>query len=114
MSGSIDSSGDIEIFCYPATGGSSRGSVSSFDEISPGDRVALLFGPGDGAQPPYSLRVYSPTGALIRDSVLRDLPTGNAQSAAPVELVVSVRGDYRIEIAETNGRGRGKGMLHVR
>lgn len=113
MSEFIELSGDIEIFCYPRGASNTRASVPFFDSIAPGDALSLVFGPGDGTSPPYSLRVHSPTGTLILDTILRDLPTGLPQSPAPVEFVVSTRGVYRIEVRELKGRQRGEAKLRV-
>jgi hypothetical protein len=112
MAGPIDSSGEIEIYCYPA-GGTSRSSVSYFDSVGVGDKLALVFNPGDGSTPPYSLKIFAPSGRNIIDNVLRDLPTGQPQSPPPVEFVVSAAGIYRIEIKELRGRQRGEATLRV-
>jgi hypothetical protein len=112
MAGPIESSGDIEIFCYPA-GGTSRGSASYFEAVGVGDKLALVFTPGDGSNPPYSLKIFAPSGKNIIDNVLRDLPTGQPQSPPPVEFVVSAPGVYRIEIKELRGRQRGEATLRV-
>jgi hypothetical protein len=112
MPGPIDSSGDIEIFCFLSTS-TRRGSVPFFDEITTGDRVSLVFTPSDGSTPPYSLKIVSPTGASILDILVRDLPTGGPQSPPPVEFVVSSRGTYRIDIRELRGRQRGEARLRV-
>jgi len=113
MAGPIESSGDIEIFCYPGSSGSSRASVSWFDQVNVGDRLTLVFNPGDHTTPPYSLKIYSPTGKNIIDNVLRELPTGLPQSPPPVEFVVSSLGVYRIEIKEIRGRNSGEARLRV-
>jgi hypothetical protein len=112
MAGPIESTGDIEVFCFLSTS-TRRGSVPFFDEITVGDRVSLVFTPGDGTTPPYSLRIVSPTGTSILDILVRDLPTGTPQSAPPVEFVVSSRGVYRIDIRELRGRQRGEARLRV-
>ena len=88
----IQSSGDIEIFCYPADSGT-RGSVPFFDKITVGDRLQLLFVPEEGAAPPYSLKIYSPTGATVLDSLVRAAPTGAPQSPPPLEFIVCAAGD---------------------
>ena len=113
MSALIETSGDIEIFCHPATTALSRTGVPSFEEFHSGDRVAVVFAVEDTSAPPYSLKIHSPTGANILDSIVRDLPTGLPYSAAPVEFVVSARGIYRIEIRELKGRHRGEAKLRV-
>ena len=114
MSGPIiDSSGDFEVFAHVAGSAYSRGSVASFDVIGVGDRVELLFLPGDGSAPPYTLKIFSPSGTTIVDTVVRELPTGAPQSPPPFEFVVSVKGRYRIEIREVRGRQRGDATLRV-
>lgn len=113
MAGPIESSGDIEIFCYPGGGGSSRASASYFESVTVGDRMSLVFNPGDHTTPPYGLKIFSPTGKNILDNVLRELPTGQPQSPPPVEFVVSSPGVYRIEIKEIRGRQSGEARLRV-
>lgn len=112
MSALIECSGEIEIFCYPA-GAGTRSSIPFFDVVSAGDRLSLVFTPGDGATAPFSLKIFSPTGTNILDTILRDLPTGTPQSPPPVEFVVSAKGAYRIEIRELRGRQRGEAKLRV-
>jgi hypothetical protein len=112
MSGPIESSGDIEIFCH--TGGSTRrGSVPFFDAIEVGDRLSLVFIPNDGSNPPYALKIFSPSGGILLDTLVRDLPTGGPQSPPPVEFVVSSKGTYRVEIREVRGRQRGEAKVRV-
>ena len=113
MSTLLEISGDIEIFCYPAGANTMRASVPFYDTVGSGDRMSLVFGAGDGGSPPYSLRIISPSGSNILDTILRDLPTGTPQSPPPVEFVVSVKGVYRIEIRELKGRQRGEAKLRV-
>lgn len=102
----IQSSGDIEIFCFPG-GYTGRASVPFFEKISVGDRLHINFAPDGTSTPPYSLKVFSPSGAKILDVLVREPPTGAPQSPPPIEFVVSSLGDYRIEIRSTNGRQRG-------
>jgi hypothetical protein len=112
MSALIEMSGEIEIFCYPS-GVSLRQSVPYFDAVTVGDRLWLVFSPGDGASAPFGLKIFSPSGANILDSILRDLPTGLPQSPPPIEFVVSAKGVYRIEIREMRGRQRGEAKVRV-
>ena len=112
MSLSIDCSGEIEILCHPA-GAANRSSVPFFDSVGAGDRLALLFIPNEGASSPYSLKITSPSGATILDTIVRDLPTGLPQSPPPVEFVVSAKGLYRIEMREMRGRQRGEAHVRV-
>ena len=108
----IESSGEIEVFCYPS-GAPSRVTVPVFDAVTVGDRLSLVFGANDGATPPYSLKVVSPSGTTILDSIVRDLPTGLPQSPPPVEFVVSGKGVYKVEIREMRGRQRGEARVRI-
>jgi|HubBroStandDraft_4_1064222.scaffolds.fasta_scaffold63519_2 hypothetical protein len=115
MSSVLESSGDIEIFCYPSTISPTigRSSVPFFDAVTIGDRLSLVFAPGDSTTPPYALKIFAPSGANILDSIVRSLPTGTPQSPPPIEFVVSARGVYRIEIREFKGRQSGEAKLRV-
>jgi hypothetical protein len=99
----IESSGEIEILCV------SR----QFRTLSAGDKVELVFKPIDAPNPPYQLKVTSPSGKTIVDVTIRALPTGDPQSPPPFECLPSVNGDYRIEIRERNGRSYGACKLKV-
>jgi hypothetical protein len=99
----IESSGEIEIISL----------ASRTKKFAMGDRVQLVFKPIDQPNPPYTLRVLSPTGRSIVDTIVRDLPTGEAQSAPPFEFSPSVNGIYVVEIREMKGRAYGKGDLKV-
>jgi hypothetical protein len=112
MSASIELSGDIEVFCFPA-GDAGRSSMAFFDGVTFGDRLALVFGADDASSPPYSLKIVSPSGATLIDTIVRDLPTGLPQSPPPVEFVVSTKGVYRVEIREMRGRRRGEAQVRV-
>jgi hypothetical protein len=112
MPGPIESTGDIEIYCHP-TNASSRGSVPHFERISAGTRLALLFVPGETSVPPYALKIYSPSGSNILDTLVRDPPTGAPQSPPPIEFVVSANGVYRIEVRSMSGRQRGEAKVRV-
>lgn len=98
-----DSSGEIEIVVQ-----NSR--VAAF---SIGDRVQLIFRPIDAPNPPYKLKVTSPSGTMIVDTIVRSLPTGEPQSAPPIEFSPSVLGTYTIDIRETKGRSFGTGKLKI-
>jgi hypothetical protein len=108
----IQSSGDFEIFCHPV-GSGTRGSVPFFDKITVGDRLSLLFVPEGTAVPPYSLKIISPTGATVVDTLVREPPTGGPQSPPPLEFIVSARGVYRVEIRTLHGRQRGEATIRV-
>jgi hypothetical protein len=113
MAGPIDSSGTIETFCHRSDAPISSRHSFSFDDISVGDRVQLCFYAGDDAAPPFALTIRSPTGAVVLERIVRDLPTGRPQSAPPIELVVAARGSYVIDIREQRGRYWGKATLRV-
>lgn len=108
----IQSSGDIEIFCHPI-GVAGRGSVPFFDKITVGDRIALLFVPDGNVTPPYSLKIFSPTGATVMDTLVREVPTGGPQSPPPIEFIVSARGKYKVEIRSLKGSQRGEATFSV-
>lgn len=108
----IESSGDIEVHCYPS-GISTRSTAPFFGTIGPGDRLSLLFTPSDTTNPPYKLKIVSPTGATILDTIVRDLPTVTPQSPPPIEFVVSARGVYKIDIRELKGRQYGEATFRV-
>ena len=112
MAGPIESSGDIEVYCHTDAHSASHGS-SFFGKITPGDSVYLVFNPDEGTSPPYRLKVTSPTGAVLLEQTVRDLPTRAPQSPAPVSFVVSATGTYRIEIKEASGRQSGVATLRV-
>lgn len=112
MASNIESSGDIEVSCS-TTAANARPGVHLFGAITPGDRLYLVFTPIDATSPPYALKIVSPSGATIMDTILRDLPTGLPQSPPPVEFVVSAKGTYRVEIREMKGRQRGEATIKV-
>jgi hypothetical protein len=108
----VQSSGDIEIFCHPA-GATSRGSVPFFDKITVGDKLSLIFVPEGSSTPPYSLKIFSPSGATVLDKLVRDPPTGGPQSPPPLEFIVSARGVYRVEVRALKGTQRGEATIRV-
>ena len=58
MAGSVESSGDIEVFVHVGYGAHPR--APFFGKIGIGDRVALVFGATDNASAPFALKVISP------------------------------------------------------
>jgi hypothetical protein len=78
-----------------------------------GYRVQLIFKPIDLPNPPYQLKVWSPSGKTIVDTIIRSLPTGEPQSAAPFEFLPTVNGIYKIRLSEMKGRAYGEGKLQV-
>lgn len=99
----IESSGEIEIIS----------TLPRSQKFSIGDRVQLVFKPIYEPNPPYQLKVISPSGAAIVDSIIRALPTGEPQSAPPIEFSPSALGIYKIEIREMKGRAFGAGKLKL-
>ena len=67
----------------------------------------------DEPAPPYNLRVKSPSGKTIVERVLRELPTGQPQSAPPVSFTVSTPGEYTVEIKQLYGKQKGDAILRV-
>lgn len=113
MFGPIDSHGEIEIYRHTAETPASSRRTGAFDAVRPGEPVALVFRTSGEPHPPFAIVVRSPTGSTIVDRVIRDLPTGDAQSGAPVEFIPSVAGMYSIEIRELKGNQRGQATLRV-
>lgn len=100
MPSTVDNSGDIE-------------TVSLSSPVSIGDTVRLVFRAYDEATPPFNIKIRSPTGKVIVERVLRELPTGEPQSAAPVEFSASASGEYKIEIKQLYGKQKGEAVLRV-
>ena len=101
MSRTIDKiTGDIE-------------TVSKTDPAKAGENVLLVFRAEEDIDPPFVLKIKSPSGEVIIDRVLRELPTGKPQSAPALTFTVSAPGDYKIEIKQLNGKQRGDAVLRV-
>lgn len=99
MSATIESTGAIDIECETAG-------------LAATKMARLTFHAWDDAKPPFQLKIHSPTGNLIVDRVIRDLPTGEPQAPDPVAFSV-VSGEYRIVIRELRGKARGEATLRV-
>ena len=99
MARTIDSVGDIETVCKT-------------DPATAGEEVRLIFIAED-AEPPFNLKVKSPTGQIIVERVIRDLPTGKPQSAPPISFTPSVAGEYKVEIKQLYGKQKGDALLRV-
>ena len=99
----IESSGEIEIVSLSPR----------LRAFTIGDKVQLIFRPIDAPNPPYQLKVTSPSGKGIVDTIVRALPTGEPQSAPPFEFLPAVPGIYRIRISEMRGRAFGEGKLKI-
>ncbi len=100
MPRTIDSSGDIETICKT-------------DPAKAGEEIRLVFRAEDDAEPPFTLKIKSPSGKVIVERVIRDLPTGKPQSAPPVAFTASASGPYVVEIKQIHGKQRGDAVLHV-
>jgi hypothetical protein len=101
VSDSVDNEGDIETICQTIP-------------VSVGDTARLVFRAYDEATPPFNIKIRSPSGKIIVERVLRDLPTGKPQSAPPVEFSASVAGEYKIEIKQLYGKQKGSAVLRVK
>lgn len=100
MARTLESSGDIE-------------TISQTDPVHIGDTVKLVFRAEDDAEPPFTVKIKSPSGKVILERVLRELPTGKPQSAPPLTMTVSAAGDYKIEIKQLQGKQKGEAVLRV-
>lgn len=78
-----------------------------------GDVIKLVFRAEDDADPPFNVKIKSPSGKVIVERILRELPTGRPQSAAPVEFTASATGAYKIEIKQLYGKQCGTANLNV-
>jgi hypothetical protein len=87
--------------------------ISQTDPARIGDLVKLVFRSDDEAEPPFNVRVKSPSGQVIVERVLRELPTGRPQSAPPVQFTASAIGAYKVEIWQLYGKQRGTATLNV-
>ncbi len=101
MAASIENHGEIEILCQ------------SLSDVAPGKTVRLVFRPYVTGVPPYQVRVRAPSGKVILERVLRELPTGEAQTAAPITFSVQA-GQYEISVKQLTGGTEGKAQLVVR
>lgn len=100
MARTLESTGDIE-------------TISQTDPVNAGDTVKLVFRAEDDAEPPFTVKIKSPTGKVILERVLRELPTGRPQSAPALQLTVSTSGDYKVEVTQLYGKQRGDAILRV-
>lgn len=100
MPSTIESSGDIETICQS-------------DDLAPGKTARLVFRAWDDTTPPFTVKVRSPAGKTILERVIRDLPTGQPQSAPPVTFSVAMSGEYKITISELYGKAAGEAILRV-
>lgn len=83
------------------------------DPATAGETVRLVFRSDDDAAPPFTVKIKAPSGKIIVERVLRELPTGKPQSAPPISFTASSPGDYKIEVTQLYGKQRGDAVLHV-
>ncbi len=95
-----DNVGEIEAICKT-------------DPARLGDVVKLVFRAEDDVEPPFNVKIKSPSGKVIVERILRELPTGKPQSAAPIEFTASAVGAYKIEIKQLYGKQSGTANLNV-
>lgn len=100
MQASIESHGDIEIAC------------ENLGELAPNKIARLIFRAYADAFPPFQIRVRSPSGNLIVERVIRELPTGEPQSPPPISFSVQ-KGDYQIRVAQLRGKAEGHATLTI-
>jgi hypothetical protein len=96
----IESVGDIETICKT-------------EPAKAGEEIKLVFRAEDDADPPFTLKIKSPSGKVIVERVIRDLPTGKPQSAPPVTFTASASGEYKVEIKQLQGKQKGDAILRV-
>ena len=100
MARTIESVGDIETICKT-------------EPAKAGEEIRLVFRTADDPDPPFNLKVKSPSGKVILERVIRDLPTGQPQSAPPVSFTASSPGEYRVEIKQLYGKQKGDALLRI-
>jgi hypothetical protein len=96
----IESVGDIETICKT-------------DPAHAGEEIKLIFRAEEDAEPPFNLKIKSPSGKVIIERVIRDLPTGRPQSAPPVTFTASAPGEYKVEIKQLYGKQKGDALLRI-
>ncbi len=100
MPGKIEIHGDIEIICQ------------SISELAPNKMARLVFRTYADSMPPWQIRVKSPSGKMILERVLRELPTGEPQSPPPITFTVQ-KGTYEITVAQLKGSAEGHATMYV-
>ncbi|MBK8252712.1 MAG: hypothetical protein IPK82_08595 [Polyangiaceae bacterium] len=100
MARTLESTGDIE-------------TITQTDPVTTGDTVKLVFRAEDDASPPFTVKIKSPSGKVILERVLRELPTGKPQSAPPLTFNASGPGEYKVEIKQLQGKLKGDAVLRV-
>ncbi len=100
MARTIESVGDIETICKT-------------DPAKAGEEIRLVFHAEEDADPPFVLKIKSPSGKVIVERVIRDLPTNRPQSAPPVVFTPASGGEYKIEIKQLKGTQKGDATLRI-
>jgi len=96
----IESVGDIETICKT-------------DPAKAGEEIKLIFRAEEDAEPPFNLKIKSPSGKVIVERVIRDLPTARPQSAPPITFTASSAGEYKVEIKQLYGKQKGDAILRI-
>ncbi len=100
MARTIDSVGDIETICKT-------------DPAKAGEEIKLVFHAEEDLDPPFVLKIKAPSGKVIVERVIRDLPTNRPQSAPPVTFTASSGGEYKVEIKQLKGTQKGEATLRI-
>ena len=99
MPATLETQGDIEVICETT-------------DLSPNKNAKVVFRTWGEAQPPYQIKVRAPSGNVILERVIRQLPTGAPQSAPPVSFMVQ-KGTYEITVEQLRGKAEGHATLVV-
>ncbi len=99
MPATLETQGDIEIICETT-------------DLAPNKNAKLVFRTWGAAQPPYQIVVRAPSGKVIVKRVIRQLPTGDPQSAPPVSFSVQ-KGEYEISVSQLKGGVEGHATLVI-
>ncbi len=101
MPARIEFSGGIESICQDP------------GALTTGGTASIVFKLWDDVTPPVTVKVKAPDGKTVVERVLRELPTGQAQSSPPVTFLVAVAGVYQIHVKELYGKVEGNARLTV-
>jgi hypothetical protein len=101
MPATIEIHGDIEIICQ------------ALGELAPNKMARLVFRTYADAVPPWQVRVKSPSGNMILERVMRELPSGDPQSPPPVIFSVQ-RGTYEVTVKQLKGQAEGTATIAVK
>ncbi|RLB66012.1 MAG: hypothetical protein DRI90_00505 [Deltaproteobacteria bacterium] len=95
----LETQGEIEVICETTN-------------LAPNRNAKLVFRTWGDAQPPYQIRVRAPSGKVIVERVIRQLPTVDPQSAPPVSFSVQ-KGEYEISVTQLRGGAEGLATLTI-